>query len=1723
MRIFLLLALLVAHVTSAGADGVTSNRTPNTPGSERTPATKHQQSAKMIATMVQGAMWNFDNPELERILTYQLENADFLAIELQDHKGKPHQAAWRDKENKIVLFDKIGVPEDVRQHAEENISRPLRMKDKEFGRLILYVRKTDGALQLTTEERTHLEQKGVIRMCVVPDWLPYLAIGEQGKVVGIGADLVALMQERLRVKFELYPTKEWGDSLAAIHQRNCDILPLASDLPHRRDAMNFTRPYLTTPFVVATRNNEQFIRDSSEIGERPIGIVKDYSFAALMRSHYPNIQIVDVKNTKDGLDRVRSGEIWGYLDGMDSIAYTLQKYSMHDLKIDGKLEFSLDLSLASSKGDNLLAVIMQKATDSIGEEERRAIINKWISVRFEQGVDYSLLWKLGVAAMLLLLAGYAWNRRLTKLNRQLGLTQSTLRQTASELEAILDHAWIGIFVTSGERKVVRMNRYAAAEVFRCQPNAYIGLSTRSMFSSDEAYETFTKQVRAAATANVSVESTFCRKDGTPFLAKAVGSLLDPSDPGKGAIWLMTDITAQRADEEKLARTLSELEIIFQNASIGIVYVQNRRIVRVNSAFSEMTGFVESALIGQSTRIYYPSDDAWEAMGEAYVVLGDGQSTFKHEVMMRRANGTDFLCAITGSLVDPRDPAKGSIWLHQDITEQRVAEKKLTQTLSELDIIFRNVGIGIGYVKDRRFVRVNSALAKMMGYSESEMIGETGQLYLTEEAYQTIGRGYAEMAAGQTFTIEVPMRRADGTDFLCVNTGTLLDPDDPSRTSIWTYRDVTEQRAAEERLEQTLNEMEIIFENASVGIIYLVNRRFIRLNRMFETISGYSAAELLGQSTRKIYASEKIFESFLPHYAALSHGQQVVKTDAVLRKPDGSDVICELTGSLVDAKNPETGSIWLYRDMTEQRAAESNLAQTLNELDIIFNNASVGIVFNVNRRFVRINKTFENMFGWPVAELIGQETRRFYKSDEAWAAIGKAANELPTNERLRVDMEMLRADGSEVLCEGICSYVDPSDRAKGVVWLFTDITEFRRAQAALQQARDDALTKNALIEQQHQLVTRTLDQVATLLNNSGQGFLSFGKELVIEEGYSQECQRIFGRDVVDVPLPELLFAADTGQREFLEKALRLILGSADDTLRRDAYLGLLPAEYRLGDRSYKAEYRLLGDLRMMLILTDITDEKRLQERLSLERLRLEFVVNALENRDDLLEMLRDFAAFRSRVLPDLLSFERQPQALLAEAFRQVHTFKSLFAQASLPTTPEVLHELESRLGRLRELGEKLDTNAIKHELGATDLGAALAKDMALLREKLGDDFFNSEREIRVPASKLASLEVEASTLYGADSRMLELIRRLRYVPLQSLIEPHFKAAEQLAQRQEKLLAPITSTGRPVSVDPDVYGSFCKSLVHLFRNAIDHGIEDVDTRLLADKDEMATIRCEVSTAGDHLILTITDDGCGIDVEKIRAKAIEQRKVGAGDDVALGQMASMSDADAMLLIFADGITTSDTVTAISGRGVGLSAVQQELLHIGGTVRVESTLGQGTRLEFTLPYQASAADSKRADIYEDAKRILAPLPGIVKSFCETHLKLEVTVDETLHEFSADRLSDFTALISLGSGLNTRIGLSIERPLLLEMTRRFEPDFPEDEIEELADSVGAEIANTIVGNATVYFTHLAHHVAMGTPDIVAPNERSEKVGSRLFRGFTGHGITGAFMVFCILSEENSA
>src|SRR5690606_13053753 len=143
-----------------------------------------------------------------------------------------------------------------------------------------------------------------------------------------------------------------------------------------------------------------------------------------------------------------------------------------------------------------------------------------------------------------------------------------------------------------------------------------------------------------------------------------------------------------------------------------------------------------------------------------------------------------------------------------------------------------------------------------------------------------------------------------------------------------------------------------------------------------------------------------------------------------------------------------------------------------------------------------------------------------------------------------------------------------------------------------------------------------------------------------------------------------------------------------------------------------------------------------------------------------------------------------------------------------------------------------------------------------------------------------------------------------------------------------------------LDRSVLERMIAPLEHMLRNAVDHGIETVDERVAAGKSEAGTIALSLGREGGDVILRLVDDGRGINLDKVRAKAIERGLMSAD--------APLSDNDVMQFILHAGFSTAEKVTQISGRGVGMDVVHSEIKQLGGAMFIDSRWGKGT--EFTV-----------------------------------------------------------------------------------------------------------------------------------------------------------------------------
>jgi two-component system chemotaxis sensor kinase CheA len=242
------------------------------------------------------------------------------------------------------------------------------------------------------------------------------------------------------------------------------------------------------------------------------------------------------------------------------------------------------------------------------------------------------------------------------------------------------------------------------------------------------------------------------------------------------------------------------------------------------------------------------------------------------------------------------------------------------------------------------------------------------------------------------------------------------------------------------------------------------------------------------------------------------------------------------------------------------------------------------------------------------------------------------------------------------------------------------------------------------------------------------------------------------------------------------------------------------------------------------------------------------------------------------------------------------------------------------------------------LGAGEEGDALIDDVNML-----DSNVSEFRKRLAEFGKDYADDVSRSSTVVAD--LQEHGMRLRMLPVSTIFDRFPRAMRDLAKQYNKEVEFVID-GADTELDKKVLEEIHDPLIHILRNAVDHGIEPPDAREKAGKPRAGTIRMVARQEGDHIIVEISDDGAGIDPQRVRDAAIRKGYV------AESEARTMSDREATYLIFESGFSTSPIITEISGRGVGMDVVRQFIIgKLKGSMDLESELGRGTTFRLRIP----------------------------------------------------------------------------------------------------------------------------------------------------------------------------
>ena len=484
-------------------------------------------------------------------------------------------------------------------------------------------------------------------------------------------------------------------------------------------------------------------------------------------------------------------------------------------------------------------------------------------------------------------------------------------------------------------------------------------------------------------------------------------------------------------------------------------------------------------------------------------------------------------------------------------------------------------------------------------------------------------------------------------------------------------------------------------------------------------------------------------------------------------------------------------------------------------------------------------------------------------------------------------------------------------------------------------KEDALKKAAMAKELQESYARNLERevnlktkkIKNLVENLGQGFMVIDKEGEVQEGATQITKTFFRTDCENKDLSDILKLSDEkreGFKKWIQNVWRGIIPFKD-------LIAFAPKVYEEEGCYIELDYRPIyiegqkGKIdKIICIASDKTHEIVLERELDEDKQRTIFITTCLQNPVEFMDILNDtFLLFET--YQDILAMGTD------ELFRKFHTLKARYGQFGVKHLIEAINDIETCLSRKES--DPLETRVQYFE---KELKAFIEEHHLVIEasRKFLVDTGNA-----VPISEL----MEKSEGLPDKEALLSYFREHYLLSdLKIKFERYRTLVDELADRQGKDIA-FYLRGDEIRVDTNQYSHLTNTMIHLFRNMVDHGIEPEDERREMGKAQKGVIKVDFKKEGDHFFIDFFDDGAGIDPEKVKKKVI---------DLGLKEEKDLKDQDLISMIFLPGFSTKDEVTDISGRGVGMDAVREEVERLGGTIKVDSTLNQGTHFQIELPF---------------------------------------------------------------------------------------------------------------------------------------------------------------------------
>ncbi|MFC1857021.1 transporter substrate-binding domain-containing protein [Thermodesulfobacteriota bacterium] len=592
-------------------------------------------------------------------------------------------------------------------------------------------------LGLTGQEEQWLATHQEFKLGIDPSWAPFEFIDKNGKFSGISSSYVDAVAKRLQIEMNPVQGFTWSQVIERAKAGGIDVLPALVPSSDRKQYLNFSKPYISLPIILAVHEKMSYANDLNDLAGYRIGVVKDYFTDEALTEDYPDFKLVKFPTLKEGLKDLDAGKLDAFVDSLGAITHEINSSRLRNIKISAPTEYKFDLAFGVRKDWPELVPILNKAIENISDQERLLIKNTWmVPVEVKYGIDLKriLMWviPMGISIVLIIIFGFIWNRRLSQEVGQRIKAEAELKVDEERLEALLKLSQLKdvdeeqlieyaieecIRLTSSQvgylhfvnpdQKTLSLytwskntRKYCKAEKKPHYPIEEAGIwadcvrEKKPVVHNDYPNHSNRKDLPDGHVPLSRHMSIPVLDDGNVVMVTGVGNKEAPYtdyDARQVTLFMnnMWGIVRKNRAEVKLVESEEHARLLIESVGEGILGVDcEGKIIFVNPAAVNMLGYSEAELIDQPMHdlVHHSYSDGTPypmESGQVYQSYTTGTARHMRDEVLWRKDGTSFYAAYSSTPMVKDTELKGAMVTFMDITEQKQAEESLQQRVSEL--------------------------------------------------------------------------------------------------------------------------------------------------------------------------------------------------------------------------------------------------------------------------------------------------------------------------------------------------------------------------------------------------------------------------------------------------------------------------------------------------------------------------------------------------------------------------------------------------------------------------------------------------------------------------------------------------------------------------------------------------------------------------------------------------------------------------------------------------------------------------------------------------------------------------------------------------------------------------------------------------------------------------------------------------------------------------------